>query len=82
MDGAGGARAVPPDTNIVMLDLPPGLESAAVVERAAAEDVLVTPWTRSRIRAVTHMDVDAGMVRRAGETVARVLERAREAAHA
>jgi threonine aldolase len=82
VDGAGGARAVPPDTNIVMLDLPSGLDAYVVVQRAAAENVLVTPWSRTRIRAVTHLDVDSAMVRRAGETVARLLDDARHAAHA
>ena len=82
VDGAGGARAIAPDTNIVMLDLPPGHDAFAVVERAAAAGVLVTPWSRTRIRAVMHLDVDAATVRRAGETVARLLERAPQAAHA
>ena len=79
VDGAGGARAVAPDTNIVMLDLPPRLDAFAVVERAAAEGILVTPWSRTRIRAVTHLDVDAAMVRRAAETIARLVEGARPA---
>ncbi len=74
VDGVRGARVVPPDTNIVMLDLPAELDAFAVVERAAEAGVLVTPWSPSRIRAVTHLDADAGAVRRAAETVARVME--------
>ncbi|HEU4565882.1 MAG TPA: threonine aldolase family protein [Gemmatimonadaceae bacterium] len=74
VDGVRGARVVPPDTNIVMLDLPPELDAFAVVQRAAEAGVLLTPWSRSRIRAVTHLDVDAAAVRRAAETLAGVLE--------
>jgi threonine aldolase len=81
VDGAGGARAVPPDTNIVMLDLPAGLDSFTVVERARADGILLTPWLPSRIRAVMHLDVDAERVRRAGESVARILEEARQGVH-
>jgi threonine aldolase len=73
VEGAGGARVVPPDTNIVMVDLPPGREAAAVARAAAAEDVLVTVWSPTRIRAVTHLDVDAAAIERAGAVLARVL---------
>ena len=34
IDGDGGARVVPPDTNIVMIDLPTGRTSAPVVAAA------------------------------------------------
>jgi len=74
VDGAGGARVVPPDTNIVMVDLPAGVDAFDLVRRAAAAGVLVTPWSPSRIRAVTHLDVGDEDVRRAGETIARLLE--------
>jgi threonine aldolase len=71
VDGVAGARVVPPDTNIVMIDLPPGVPAPGVVSRCAAGGVQVTAWSASRVRAVTHLDVDAAMVRRAGETIAR-----------
>jgi threonine aldolase len=74
VDGVRGARVVPPETNIVMLDLPPELDAFVIVERAATAGVLVTPWSRSRIRAVTHLDVDAPAVRAAGEALARTIE--------
>jgi threonine aldolase len=74
VDGVRGARVVPPDTNIVMLDIPDGLDAFVAARRAAEAGVLVTPWSRSRIRAVTHLDVDAAAVRRAAEAVARVIE--------
>src|SRR5215208_345180 len=43
LDGVGGARVVPPDTNIVMVDLPPGLAAVDLVARAAERGVLITP---------------------------------------
>ena len=58
VDGVKGMRVVPPDTNIVMIDLPPGCEASAVEERAATQGVLISAWTRTRLRAVFHMDVD------------------------
>src|SRR5689334_11365545 len=56
LEGAGGARVVPPDTNIVMVDLPEGMTSLALVAAAAEEGVRITPWSTTRIRAVTHLD--------------------------
>jgi threonine aldolase len=58
VDGVNGMRVVPPDTNIVMIDLGPGCDANAVVERAAAHGVLVSAWTRTRLRACFHLDVD------------------------
>jgi len=76
VDGAGGAHVVAPDTNIVMVDLPEGVTSSTVVTAAAEEGVRITPWSATRIRAVTHLDVDAEAVERAGRIVRAVLERA------
>jgi len=73
--GTAGARVVPPDTNIVMIDLPPDVTSTAVVDRARAEGVLITPWNASRVRVVTHLDVDAPAVGRAAEVVRSAIER-------
>jgi threonine aldolase len=67
--GAPGARVVTPDTNIVMVDLPPGVTSTDVVARAKAEGVLISPWSNTRVRAVTHLDVDTATVMRAAEVV-------------
>ena len=75
VEGAGGARVVAPDTNIVMVDLPAGVASASVVAWAAEQGVLVTPWSASRIRAVTHLDVDDAAVARAADVVATTIER-------
>ena len=71
VEGAGGARVVAPDTNIVMIDLPAGVPAPGVVSRCAEHGVKITAWNATRLRAVTHLDVDAAMVRRAGEVIAR-----------
>ena len=73
--GAAGTSVVPPDTNIVMIDLPPGVTSTAVVDRARTEGVLITPWSASRVRVVTHLDVDAQAIGRAADVVRSVIER-------
>ena len=75
VDGLAGARVVPPDSNIVMLDLPHSLNAFSVVAEAARRDVLLTPWSATRIRAVTHLDVRESEVRMAGSVVAEILER-------
>jgi threonine aldolase len=72
--GADGARVVAPDTNIVMVDVPAGTTSAAVTARAAEQGVRITPWSATRIRAVTHLDVDLAAVTRAAEVVRSAIE--------
>lgn len=64
-------RVVPPDTNIVMVDLPARLDAATVTTRARAAGVLVSPWSATRIRAVLHLDIDDASCATA---VARLLE--------
>jgi threonine aldolase len=73
--GVPGVAVVSPDTNIVMIDLPRGVASADVVAAAGKENVLVTPWNATRVRAVTHLDVDAASVKRAGAVLARAIGR-------
>jgi threonine aldolase len=75
LQGAGGARVVDPDTNIVMLDLAPGRSAAAVARHAAEHDVLVSVWSPTRIRLVTHLDVSRADVERAAAVVAEALAR-------
>ncbi len=75
VDGVCGARVVPPDTNIVMLDLAPGYDARIVVARAAERGVLLTLWSQSRIRAVMHLDVDLDQVEQAAGVIQEVLER-------
>jgi threonine aldolase len=74
VQGAGGCTVVPPDTNIVMIDLPAGYTSTAVVARAAERGLRISPWHASRVRAVTHLDASSADVTRAAEILARVLD--------
>ena len=76
VDGVAGARVVSPDTNIVMIDLRAGISAFEIVREAATRDVLLTPWSPTRIRAVTHLDVDDAAVRRAGDVIRELLEAA------
>ena len=69
----GGVKVVPPDTNIVMIDLVAGQTSAEVIERAEAKGLRVTDWHETRVRVVTHLDVGDADVARAGEILAEVL---------
>src|SRR5688572_1512068 len=57
VDSAGGARVVPPHTNIVMIDLPNRLPAPDVARQLASRGLLVSVWTPTRIRTVTHLDV-------------------------
>ena len=75
VDGTGGARVVPPDTNIVMIDLPHGGDAFALAAAIAADGVLVTPWLATRLRAVMHLDASPDDVAHAATVVARHLER-------
>lgn len=60
--GAGkieGLRVVPPETNIVMLDIEaPGVTPEVILAFLAERGVLMVPFGPKRIRAVTHMDVN------------------------
>ena len=76
VEGAAGARVVPPDTNIVMVDLPPGMTSAEVTARARKGGLLVSPWSGTRVRAVTHLDADRAAVTRAGAVLRAAIEAA------
>ncbi|HEX6806428.1 MAG TPA: GntG family PLP-dependent aldolase [Gemmatimonadaceae bacterium] len=69
VDGVKGMRVVMPDTNIVMIDLPPGCEAQAIEERAATQGVLISAWTRTRLRAVFHMDVDDAGTEKAARVI-------------
>ncbi len=71
--GAGGARPVTPDTNIVMIDLRDGQRSADVVAAALAGGVALSGWSASRVRAVFHLDVSADAAAEAGRVVAAAL---------
>jgi hypothetical protein len=59
-----------------MIDLPAGLRSAPIAAAARAKGVLVSEWSETRIRMVTHLDVSADDALRAAEVVRDTLERA------
>ncbi len=75
VEGAAGAHVVPPDTNIVMIDLPGSVTSAALVAAAKRDDVLITPWSPTRVRAVAHLDADTAAVTKAADVVRAAIER-------
>lgn len=69
VEGADGATVVPPETNIVMIDLPSGVSSTSVLARATEGGVLISEWNPTRVRAVAHLDVDAAAMAQAGAVV-------------
>ncbi len=69
LEGASGGAVVAPETNIVMIDLPPGVSSSDVVARARKGGVLISEWNPTRVRGVAHLDVDAPAMARAGQVV-------------
>lgn len=77
VDGKGGARVVPPDTNIVMIDLGVGVQASVVAAAIAADGVRVSVWTATRLRAITHLDATRAQVEQAAHVVAHHLEASR-----
>jgi threonine aldolase len=75
VDGAGGARVIMPDTNIVMIDLP-GSWADDVVRLAADAGVRVSAWSPTRVRVVTHLDASKADVVRASAVLQSSLEQA------
>ncbi|MEP7384724.1 MAG: GntG family PLP-dependent aldolase [Gemmatimonadota bacterium] len=69
VDRAIAATVAPPDSNIVMIDLTPGLSAHDVVRRVAEHGVKVGVWTPTRVRAVMHLDVTMAQVEEAAEAV-------------
>jgi threonine aldolase len=68
-----GLRVIEPDTNIVMMEITrPGMDAAAVVARMAEQGVLITQFTPTRIRAVTHLDISDEGVRHAADALASI----------
>jgi threonine aldolase len=67
-------RALPPDSNIVMLDLVRDSDAAdRAVTALAAAGLLCTAYGPRRLRFITHLDVSRADVERAAATVTRVL---------
>lgn len=74
IDGLPGISIVPPETNMVMIDiLRPDLDAGSMLGRLRERGILLSPFTSTRIRAVTHLDVDDDDVRRAGSAFQEVL---------
>jgi threonine aldolase len=72
--GHPAVRMIPPDTNILIVDLLRDADTAdAVIPKLAAKGVLVTSFGPRRLRAVTHLDVSAADIERAIEVIAGVL---------
>jgi threonine aldolase len=69
VDRAIAATIVPPDTNIVMIDLAPGLSAHDVVRRVEEHGVKVGAWTPTRVRAVLHLDISPDQAEAAAEAV-------------
>jgi threonine aldolase len=66
--GLPGIDIVPPETNMVMIDLRrPDLDAAAFIARLARHGVLLSPFTRTRVRAVTHLDISDADIDRAAD---------------
>jgi threonine aldolase len=59
-----GFDVTPPETNIVIADVP---DAPALVGALSDRGVEVTPMSPTRIRCVTHLDVDAAAIERALE---------------
>jgi threonine aldolase len=72
LQGCRGFTVVPPETNIVMLDLA-RLTAEEAMAKLSAAGVKVSRFGSKRVRAVTHLDVTADDVARAGETIRRIV---------
>jgi threonine aldolase len=70
--GCPGFTLVPPETNIVMLDLA-RLTAEDAMARLAAAGVKVSRFGPRRVRVVTHLDVTRADVERAAEVIGRVI---------
>ncbi len=73
VDESLGGSLAPPETNIVMIDLPIGRDAVEFAGLAKSRGVLLAPFGPTRLRAVTHLDVSAGDAELAGRTVASLL---------
>jgi threonine aldolase len=78
LDALPGVRVVPPETNIVSLAVD-GLSAERVVAEARARGVLLNSTGPSSLRAVTHLDLSAADVERAGERLCDAILAARGA---
>jgi threonine aldolase len=75
LEGIPGTEIVAPDTNIVMVDMVSGQSVPDIVAVAREQGVLVSEWSSTRIRLVTHIDADADDCRRAATVLRTALTR-------
>ena len=74
LEGHPAVRMIPPETNILIVDLlREGDTSDTVIAKLASRGVLVTSFGPRRLRAVTHLDVSESDIRRAIGIIADVL---------
>lgn len=72
--GLPGVRVREPDTNIVMIEIErTDISASDVVNKLKTHDVLMVEFSRTRVRAVTHMDVTELDIERAAEALGKVL---------
>ncbi len=67
--GIPGVKIVAPDTNIVMVDLLAGQSVPRVAAVAREQGVLISEWSSTRIRLVTHIDVSTDDCLRAADVL-------------
>jgi threonine aldolase len=71
-----GLSVVPPETNIVMIDITaPGIAPEQILDLLARDGVLLVPFGPRRLRAVTHLDIDDEGVSAAVEGLNRAMAR-------
>ncbi|MFA6168244.1 MAG: GntG family PLP-dependent aldolase [Gemmatimonadaceae bacterium] len=71
--GVRDVQVVPPDTNIVMIDLPARLDATTVTARAKALGVLISAWHDKRVRVVCHLDASPAQVDEAARAMVQAL---------
>jgi threonine aldolase len=65
-----GLRVIEPETNIVMMEITKsGETSSSAVAKLAQHDVLFVEFTATRMRAVTHLDIDDAAIERAASAL-------------
>ncbi|MBA4072194.1 MAG: low specificity L-threonine aldolase [Gemmatimonas sp.] len=72
-DGVEDVQVVPPDTNIVMIDLPERLDAGTVTAHARELGVLISAWHDKRVRVVCHLDASAADVGTAAHALVQAL---------
>ncbi len=69
-----GCRVVPPQSNILVAELPSGVDAEAFAGRCNAEGLLFNAMSRRAVRLVTHLDVQHDDIVHAAGIFARTLD--------